>query len=792
MKLPNLPFLQNKKSAEYLLVLLLRQEKANAVIIEKSNSSIKILNQHEEFFSSNLEDAPNEEWLDILDTAISRAEETLPPNIETHQTVFGLPNYWVEDKQIKKEYLSKLKHASSELDLKPIGFIEIPEAIIHEIAEKEGAPVSALIIEIGKHHVVVSLSRAGRILDTKSRSISETPVGTVDELLKTFQVEVLPSRLIIYNGDQIDGLSQAFTTHQFSRSIPFLHMPNVTILDKGFDVQAVVKGAAEQLGVSLAGTFSGTSSPQMKTLSTGHKPAPQTTETIQNGAEGLTKASAEELGFVIGKDISDIPEEETKEAKDPDIQTEVNTTHEVQDDVKDPESEILQHVEQETDFKTEDNDESPFPKKTAHSNMQEPNFDVPQDEPMQTSGRKKFAFPHISFPLTLPVLSRFFPGNHRLPNKLFLLIPFVLILLIAGVFLYITMVKATIEVTVRPEIAEDEVDIVFTTTGPSDFSENILQAKTTTLKLSGKSTTNATGEEEIGEKATGTVTIFNSSTSKKELPEGTVITSSNDLDFALDKIVIIASASGDIFAGIQSGTAKVPVTASGIGKEYNIPSGTTFTIGSDSTLGARNEEAFSGGSKEEVTVVSKNDIAKLTKDLPNSLQKTAEDQLSQRLGKREVLLTAYTEFTPSDKAFSATEGDEADTVTLESVVEFTGVFYDNSELIEFTKSRIKQEFAQDLTVDESGIRNTLSDIEENDENEYSASLAIEADLLPKIDIEKLKEEFKGKSFDEVNRQFERLPQVINTHISLFPPVPFLPQIMPRRSENIEIIVTTNE
>lgn len=793
MKLPTIPFLKKKDPTEFLLILLLRKEKANAVIVQKIGNSLKLLNQHEEFFSTDLENAPDSEWLDILDTAISRSEEKLPPSVQTHKTIFGLPNSWVEDKQIKKEYLSKLKTASDALELSPIGFIEIPEAICHLLSEKEGAPVSALITEIGTKHISISLARGGRIIETKSSPIRESSVLAVDTLLKEFDsVDVLPSRVIVYNGKDTEELSQLFISHHWSKSIPFLHMPKITILPSGFDVSSVVEGAAEQLGVSILGQFGSELSREIKTVQTQEELAevsPHEGQTdLQDSPKevNLSEADPDGFGFVVGKDIATLskdelpqdPTEATPNAAD-EASTNESQASEGQANVSEPE-----YATEHTPLNREE-----------HDNLREPEFSgvvSDQSEAETESVRQKTGrmLPTVSLPFIGKIKHMFSGENSRVKNKLILLGPLVLIVLIGIIIVYTTLATARIEVQVKPEIAEQEENIVFSMTSPNDFSDNILQAKTTTLKLSGTVSTPATGTKEEGEKAKGTITVFNSSSGKKELAEGTVLTTPNGLEFVLDKSVIIASASGDIFSGTQSGTAKVPVTAVEIGKESNVPSNTTFKLESDNQVAAKNEEAFSGGSSTEITVVSEEDIAKLTKELPESLTEKAEDQINEKLSKTETLLTITSDFKPLEKDFNASTGEEAKTVTLNAVVEFKGVYYDNADLIEFTKTVLKNEFSQDQTIDDSGIRNTLTDITFNDDDEFEAVLAIEADLLPKIDKEKLKKELAGQSFDVVNRRFERLPQVDSTTITLFPPIPLIPQILPRNPEKIEVIVNT--
>lgn len=149
----NLPFFKRFKKKVvplYYLVLVLRDEKAQAVIFEEIEGIAKIIGQKEENFSTSIDEISQEELLEKLDKAISHAESSLPDNIQTHKTIFGVKDSWTDNDQIKKEYLAKLKKVSSELELVPIGFLVISQAIAHLLQKEEGAPVSAILAEVNK------------------------------------------------------------------------------------------------------------------------------------------------------------------------------------------------------------------------------------------------------------------------------------------------------------------------------------------------------------------------------------------------------------------------------------------------------------------------------------------------------------------------------------------------------------------------------------------------------------------------------------------------------------------
>lgn len=76
MKL-SLPFLEKKEAKEYFLALVLRHEKASALIFEKIGTAIKPIGSDEAYFKDSVETATTEELLTTLDKIISQAESSL-------------------------------------------------------------------------------------------------------------------------------------------------------------------------------------------------------------------------------------------------------------------------------------------------------------------------------------------------------------------------------------------------------------------------------------------------------------------------------------------------------------------------------------------------------------------------------------------------------------------------------------------------------------------------------------------------------------------------------------------
>ncbi len=794
-----LPFLDKKEKPEYYLALVLRNEKATSVIFEKIGTTIKYISHGEEEFKNTVEDAETEEFLDVLDKTITQAEEALPESIETHKTIFGLKESWVEENKIKKEYLEKLKKASVELSLDPIGFLVFTESIINLVQKDEGAPLTAVIADVGNKFIIVSLVKTGRIIETKSSEIHQSVSYTVDTLLKHFQTsEVLPSRIIIFDSEQ-EELTQEFMNHQWSKSLPFLHLPQIISLPQDAAIKAMLLGVATQMGTELLYDSTGIDmDEQPKVLKpeqlteTKHieTPVKEPEEENEDKEKTLEEISTEETP----EETTDL--EETAEVKQAETQKPLDyVTHD--DSLEyfgflegaDIAKTHLPKIEQEEKQKAmpdeiieESIDETPVETKIAtESKIALPAITGLVVEKIKTSTGVALNFLkqiHLGKLLTKESLQNFKSGK-------LLLIPLViLILIILALFLFLSNTKATISILVNPKQDNKTATVTFSPSSPTDIPNAVIAETPVSVSEDGSITEPATGKKNIGTPAKGTVTIFNIATGSLTLSSGTTITSSNGLTFTLDNDVVVAS--GDAILGAS--TADVNVTASDIGQDYNLPSGTKFSVsGSDATVAAKNDDAFSGGTSKQVTVVSKDDLQKALTDLPKQLENKAKSDIQTKAESGSSVLANFADESVDKQSFDKKADDQANQVTLTGSVTFTGISYKNTDLVAFANSLFNSSEAElsqeNLTVSAKNIV-----IEKN--NDISTDLTINANLLPKIDTAALVKQIAGNPLQKAKNIIGNLPQVENVGVVLKPDLFFLPQNLPGNPKNITIQITT--
>ncbi|MDP3987576.1 MAG: baseplate J/gp47 family protein [Candidatus Levybacteria bacterium] len=744
-------FWKKKEKTQYFLALLLRDEKVSAEIFEETGGKAQVVGKHEEHFETSIEDASMDEFLDVLDKAISNAESQLPNRTETQKTVFGVKENWVENSKIKKEYLLKLRKSCEALGLMPIGFLVIHEAIAHLMAKEEGAPTTAILVEVDRENMAVSIFKAGKLLETKRTKIEESAALTCDKILHHFDCEILPSKIVIFDGKNAERLSQEFIGHIWSKSLSFLHVPQITTLPKGFDAKAILFGTATQMGFDIL------------------------VEKNKKEIETSKEITAEDK-----KDF--INDESARE-----IETEREDEEKLNDFMNNPLNSGIEGFLIEEDVALLKNEEPAPETKDEEKTYEEKEEIKKNDSDLEEKNL-------VSLPSLGKIAGIFsFTRAIKIPksaNKIIFIPPALVIFFIFVLIFYLFGTKATVIINITPKVAQEQKEITFSTNTVSDFSKNIIAAETLSIAKDGETSGDVSGKKEIGDKAKGTITLYSRLTGEKTISGGTVIKSSNGLEFTLDKAVTIASSSAD--ASSSPSTATVSVNAKNFGKESNLPSGTKFTIASFdiSEIVGKNDVAFSGGTKKEITAVSKDDQDKLLAKLPKDLKNDAKNSLSEKVSQDKEILPVFIDSEVTKKEFDKKIGDETTKLTLKGTVTFTALSYKKNDLEKISKNLLEEKI-KESNLSLQKIQFDIKDIKTKNKD-IIAKLNVKANLLPKINNSELIKKISGKSFDDARKILAEIPQFSNADISLKPNIPFFPKFLPRISNNISLTVNSGE
>lgn len=198
---------------------------------------------------------------------------------------------------------------------------------------------------------------------------------------------------------------------------------------------------------------------------------------------------------------------------------------------------------------------------------------------------------------------------------------------------YFFLPKAVVTLTLPATAVNPTQDINVTTKSP-DGEDNTIAGNLLTTTQTGKATITATGQKDIGTKASGDVTFYNKASSASvTLASGTSLTASGKT-FTLDKAITIPGASvsgGSVVPGQTTGS----ITASEVGDSSNLKNA-QFAIAKQPEL-VYATGTTAGGVTKTVTVLSQEDIDKAVTDLRTELTNKAVDEIKKKATKQAVL-----------------------------------------------------------------------------------------------------------------------------------------------------------
>lgn len=423
-----------------------------------------------------------------------------------------------------------------------------------------------------------------------------------------------------------------------------------------------------------------------------------------------------------------------------------------------------------------------------HSHASPPSEPTPAQEPRRSLSLP--ALPKLKLPsLSLPDLD-----DRRLARPMLLgsLAILALLAITAAVIWFVP--HATVTIFLTPKTLSETIPLTLSTTTSSiDPVESVVPAKVLETTVQGSQAAPATGTKTIGDPARGEVVIYNRTNLPKTFAKGTVISRDN-LDFTLDKEVIVASASAGADYTNIPGKATVPITAQSIGTDSNLQEDTEFVIEnySTSTYVARNASALGGGSSQEINVVSQVDLDTLITSLAEKLAGEARAQLTSSDQDQGIYLLSDS-LEIIQEASSPSVGEEAETVELTLKVKVLALSYRLADVVSLVDS------ALETAVPEGYLRtNTLPSVELGQAKE-SKDQIVETDakvniaLLPALDEPTLKQALKGKSGRKVQEELQKLPGLQNARVEITPRlIPARFKFMPRNVDNIAVTILPAE
>lgn len=734
----------NKKSDPRLyLVVVVNSSQVQAALWHAVAEAVEVL-----AVSQPLTFASREDVVVKVDEAL---QELGKQSEGVDDVIFGVPNMWVKAGEVDAPHQELLAEISKKLSLKPMGFVDLREGLTAHLTQHEPL-FSAVLVEYLAEQLQVSLMIRGQILTQEVIGRSGDAAADLQEALARFQEPLgenkLPPQLLLYSLDPVahdlSAQQQDLLKVDWQASQPFLHQPDVVVLDEHILVQSLVAHAGR--GMGLKSDF----------------PDP---------AEHSTNFADENLQT----GMSDSPPNDTPVGKSFGIQMPLSRQVDDSDDNLKAVDDELVAAFQDTPPQHEHSEAvSSSPKSSRIS------FDLNQLTPFL----KGFTHPLISVEK--------WAGSH-LPVAIGGFVVGLAMLWLMSWWYFANQVVAVITITPKTVTVSKEADITISTTANQANPETMtLPAEEETATVNGSVTTQATGTKLVGEKATGEITIINKTTSVKSFPAGTRV-STGKLSFLLNDEVQIASASVSSSSDGETktyGKSQVKVSAAAIGAESNLAKGTELTVAefSRDTYSAEVSSDLSGGSSREVRVVATADIRQARQNLLSDLTRQAVEKFkNDSQGGRYFVPVGTPVLTDED--LSAKEGEEATSLTLTANAKAKAVVYSQDDLKPLASAVLEDQIPQGYQLTDQPPQILSAPEAASGSAKVTISANISAEAEPQFNFDQLVQDLMGIPVAEAETKLASRSEVATSEIRFIPSMArFFKKRLPGKAEQIKLQV----
>lgn len=383
---------------------------------------------------------------------------------------------------------------------------------------------------------------------------------------------------------------------------------------------------------------------------------------------------------------------------------------------------------------------------------------------------------------------------------------FLMILVLGGIFAYVSLPMATVEIWPETEVLSfsESIEINTETTEP-DFSSKVFPGIIFEDEIEVSQDFPSSGRAQKTERAKGIIRVFNAhSQSPQILVANTRFVSADGKLFRLLQSSTIPGGSLDERGKLEPGFLDVEVQAAEAGKDYNIGS-STFSIpgflGTDkyTTFYGKSSDSMTGGFQGEAPQVTQADLDEARNAVMAMLSEEGVQSLSSKIPSGFVILDDAISQVIVDESSNEFAGEEEENFKLRIKASVKVLAFRKADLEDFARNLINIEITPGLTQEsvfgpenfwlqksiqtESLMLDYSFDSIDWEENKMAIGLNFEAKIYPEINEGFARMAFAGKSEQEVNILVSSQQFVNNVQIGLWP---FWVKSVPRNEDKIRI------
>jgi hypothetical protein len=362
------------------------------------------------------------------------------------------------------------------------------------------------------------------------------------------------------------------------------------------------------------------------------------------------------------------------------------------------------------------------------------------------------------------------PNFDKFRKRLFLGIGGGVLLIALLIWMFVFAPAATVIVTAQTSPAPVSATVKLGGTAATNFETGVLKSVSQQEKVDETIEFDATGTGEVGTESSGEVVFKNcEDDSPITIPAGTIILA-NSRSYTTQSAVTVPEGSGG-FGGCNTpgSSSAVAIEAEDIGSEYDVASGTTFSVAGHPNSGdvymrAVATTAIDGGTSKEVKIVSADDIERAKGQLIGQSTDEQKKALIEKFTSSEKVIdssfTVRRGKVVSSPAVNA-EAPASGKAKLTIPTTYTIYAVPKADLESYLNSSIETQLddANNQRVYNTGIDDASLSNFKKDGDTLTATVNSTGQIGPKIDENAIKETVKGKIYGEVQSTLEAIEGV---------------------------------
>lgn len=347
--------------------------------------------------------------------------------------------------------------------------------------------------------------------------------------------------------------------------------------------------------------------------------------------------------------------------------------------------------------------------------------------------------------------------------------------LVALILLFILCFKvlphAYVDIKTDSQAISANVDVTLSSSVKSvDTDSGIVPAKTQSTDKTLTAAADATGQQNNGQKATGSISVVNCSDNTVTLPAGTGF-SANGLTFVSTQAASVPQSNYKMSAGGFSckndGTATVNVVAQEAGAKYNVGS-TAYAIANSPSNVKATGSAMSGGTDNITKIVQSSDIESAKSKISAQDTSAIKTQLKSQL-ENQGLKAIDATFAASSPAIttSVNAGAAADSVTVTEKITYSMMGASQADLKKLVANAVNSKIdTNKQAITDYGLDD--ASFTTQDPGSGAVSMAVTAVAGPDLKVADLRKQVAGKKTGDAQKALKSNPGVTDVNVTYSP------------------------